>query len=331
MFIINIVRKSLTHIRHSVKLALLILLAIFIIGMLIIYFFKPTYIVTLNGEFIGYTQNKSKLQSRINDVIRKGEGENVAFVQIDSMPEYKLCLLKKDIQTNDDEIFNKIVGQGTTYYRYYALLEDGEEKYYLSDFEQAEQVINDLKEKESTNSDKLTILEKYNTSKAEFTDVETCVSELYKKKVVVKKVAYNSGIPPTSVNNGAKVNLGISLIRPVSGTITSRFGSRSRDNHKGLDIGASKGTPIYAAASGTVTVSQYGYGGGYGNYIMISHGNGIQTLYGHCSELCVSVGEYVSQGQLIAKVGSTGISTGNHLHFEVRVNGVAQDPQNYVY
>ena len=165
---------------------------------------------------------------------------------------------------------------------------------------------------------------------AEFADVETCVSELYKKKVVVQ-VAQNSGIAPTAVNNGAKVELGISLIRPTTGTITSRFGIRSRDNHKGIDIGADKGTPIYAAASGTVYVSQYGYSGGYGNYIILSHGNGIQTLYGHCSELCVSAGETVSQGQPIARVGSTGISTGNHLHFEVRVNGVAQDPQNYVY
>ena len=86
--------------------------------MMIVYFFKPTYSVSLNGEFIGYTQNKSELQAKINDAIQKGDGANLAFIQIDSMPEYKLCLLKKDVQTNDDEIYNKIVGQGTTYYRY---------------------------------------------------------------------------------------------------------------------------------------------------------------------------------------------------------------------
>ena len=323
----------MTHFKRSIKLALLIVIATIIVVCLIAYFFKPTYTVTLDGEFIGYTQNKSGLQARINDAIQKGDGKNLAFIQINSMPEYELCLLKKNVQTNDDEIYNKIVGQGISYYRYYALLEDGEEKYYLANFEDAEQVVKELKDKESTNSDKITILEKYNTSEAETTDVETCVTSLYKKKVVAKKYAStrSSGIPPTSVNNGAKVDIGISLIRPTSGTITSRFGIRSRDNHKGIDIGASKGTAIYAAASGTVSVSQYGYGGGYGNDIILSHGNGIQTLYGHCSELCVSEGEYVSQGQLIAKVGSTGNSTGNHLHFEVRVNGVAQDPQNYVY
>ena len=76
---------------------------------------------------------------------------------------------------------------------------------------------------------------------------------------------------------------------------------------------------------------QGGYGGGYGNYVIISHGNGVQTLYGHCTTLNVSVGQKVSQGQQIATVGSTGNSTGNHLHLEIRVNGIAQNPQNYLY
>jgi len=117
----------------------------------------------------------------------------------------------------------------------------------------------------------------------------------------------------------------------------SYFGKRNAPTagastfHKGIDIGASYGTPIYAAASGTVSIAQYGYGGGYGNYILLDHGNGVQTLYGHCSSLAVSAGTHVNQGQVIAYVGSTGNSTGNHLHFEVRVNGVAQNPQNYVY
>ena len=146
--------------RRSIKFTLLMVVALVIIICLVAYFFRPTYSVTLDGEFIGYTQNKSELQAKINDAIQKGDGKNLAFIQINSMPEYQLCLLKKDVQTNDDEIYSKIVGQGTSYYRYYALLEDGEEKFYLSNFEDAEQVVNELKEKESTNSDKISILEK---------------------------------------------------------------------------------------------------------------------------------------------------------------------------
>ena len=84
-----------------------------------------------------------------------------------------------------------------------------------------------------------------------------------------------------------------------------------------------------AAAAGTVTLS--GWNGTYGYCIKISHGNGTETLYGHCSKLLVGVGQKVSAGQVIAKVGSTGNSTGNHLHFEVRKNGITYDPQYYTY
>lgn len=338
MFIINILKKSVTHLRRYVRFSIIIIIATAIIGALIAYFFKPTYSVTLNGEFIGYTRNKSSLQSKINEVIQKGDGQNVAFKQISLMPQYQLCLLKKDVETNDDEIYDKVMENSTTYYRYYAILEDGETKYYLSSFEDAEKVVNQLKEKESTNSDKITIEEKYNTEEEKYTDVETCVAGLYKKKVVVVQKATtssgSSGIGVKGMNNSKNVvSLGISLIKPVSNyqLISSRFGWRSRDNHKGMDIAAAAGTAIYAAAAGTVTTASYGWGGGYGNYIIINHGKGVQTLYGHCSSLNVSQGQYVSQGQLIARVGSTGQSTGNHLHFEVRVNGIAQDPQNYVY
>lgn len=294
-----------------------------------IYIYKPTYSVTLDGEFLGYTKDKAGLQYRINNYMQQEAQGNIAFVQIDSMPQYDLCLLKKDIETNDDEIYNKVISQKTTYYKYFALLKDEEEKYYFSSFEEAEEVIQKLKDKNSANVDKLTVIEKYNNELAEFADVETSVSDLYEKKVIVR--ASTGGVGASGMNTGRGVDIGITLVKPAYGTITSRYGLRSRDNHKGLDIGASYASPIYAAASGTVVVAAYGYNGGYGNYVIISHGNGVQTLYGHCSSLCVEPGEYVSQGQLIAKVGSTGISTGNHLHFEVRVNGVTQDPQTYIY
>ena len=156
------------------------------------------------------------------------------------------------------------------------------------------------------------------------------MADLYVKKVVKQTTSY--AVAATGMNTSTKkVSLGISLIRPVSGTVTSRFGSRWGSTHKGIDIGAPKGTPIKAAAGGTVTVAQYGYSGGYGNYVIISHGNGIQTVYGHCNTLNVKVGQKVSQGEVIATVGNTGRSTGNHLHLEIRINGVAQNPQNYLY
>lgn len=108
--------------------------------------------------------------------------------------------------------------------------------------------------------------------------------------------------------------------------ITQYFGWR----HTGLDIGGPVGTAIYASKSGTITRSQCGWNGGYGCYIIIDHGGGMQTLYGHNSRLYAKVGEQVLQGQTIALMGSTGRSTGPHVHFEVRINGRRVNPLKYV-
>ncbi len=120
---------------------------------------------------------------------------------------------------------------------------------------------------------------------------------------------------------------------PCSGVITSRFGYRSlnlsgSNYHQGIDIGNSYGTSIYAADGGTVTYS--GWMGGYGYLIIIDHGNGYETYYGHNSSLVASVGQKVHKGQLIARMGSTGYSTGNHCHFGVKLNGTFVNPLNYL-
>ena len=336
-------KNVLIKIRTWAKFFVLISVATFIIAGIVAFVFKPIYSVTLNGELIGYCSKKSKLQTKIDEYIENGNGDNsnLAFVQVDSMPQYKMCLLKRNIETNDDEIFQKVIGNGTAYYKYYAVLEDSEEKAYVADFATAESIIEELKEKDSDNVDDLAIIEKYETKLADFITKEDAISSLYKEKpVVVKQVTVakassssNSGSFSTSRNmSQSTVSLGVSLIKPITGTISSRFGASSSIRsgaHTGLDIASSSGSPIKAAASGTVTFA--GWKGSYGNLLVITHSNGVQTYYGHCSKLYVSSGQTVSQGQTVAAVGSTGNSTGPHLHFEIRVNGVAYNPQKYVY
>ena len=329
-------KKLLIHTRRSIKLIILISLAVLLILACIASFYKISYSVTINGEMVGYTDNKSKLQTEINDYIENGESENTAFVQVESLPEYKVCLLKRDVQASDEDIFNTIKSAGTTYYRYYSINENDEEKLYVSNFTEAEDIINQLKEKNSKNMDNITISEKYETQMQDFTTVENAVSSLYvqKPQVTVAKTKTTSvgSVNTATTIAGGKVSLGISLTRPVSGIISSRFGVRSSirsSAHTGLDIATSTGTPVLAAASGTVTFS--GRKGSYGNLLVITHSNGVQTYYGHCSKLYVSAGTTVTQGQTVAAVGSTGNSTGPHLHFEIRVNGVAYNPQNYLY
>lgn len=110
--------------------------------------------------------------------------------------------------------------------------------------------------------------------------------------------------------------------------ITSRFGYRWGRLHAGTDVGVMTGTTVRASRAGQVTVA--GWLGGYGNCVMIDHGDGVTTVYGHLSEITVTVGEYVDQGERVALSGNTGRSTGPHLHFEIRINGTPVDPEPYL-
>lgn len=332
--IISAFKKIYVYIRGAIRLISLTFVAIVIIVSAIVILYKPIYKVTIDGEKIGYCEDKESLQNKINDYMENGEEgqQNVAFVQIDDMPEYQLCLQKKGIETNDEEIFDKIKETGVTYYRYYTIADDGKEKISVATFEEAENAISELKKKESRNSKDLTIIEKYEIELPEISTQAEVVAKLYEKKAVVQTTTTYKNTPSsgfsTSRSTTTAKNLGISFIKPVSGVLTSRFGARWGRTHTGVDIGASTGTTIKAANSGTVIFS--GWKGTLGKLVVISHGNGIQTYYGHCSSLLVSAGETVSSGQAIAKVGSTGRSTGPHLHFEIRVNGSAINPQSYI-
>jgi murein DD-endopeptidase MepM/ murein hydrolase activator NlpD len=121
------------------------------------------------------------------------------------------------------------------------------------------------------------------------------------------------------------------FIWPVEGTVTSAFGYRWGRMHEGIDISVPEGTPIRAAADGTVILEQSEYeSGGYGNYTCVDHGGGLSTCYAHQSSFAASVGASVSQGDVIGYSGNTGHSTGPHLHFEVRINGTPTDPLGYL-
>ena len=123
-----IVDKAKLYFRLWGKLIVLVIIPIILIISIMCFVYKPTYSVSYNGKFIGYCESKDILQTKINDYIENGDKQNVAFVQIDQKPEYKLCLIKRDVNTNEDEIYNQVITSGTTYYKMYALVENGEEK-----------------------------------------------------------------------------------------------------------------------------------------------------------------------------------------------------------
>lgn len=163
-------------------------------------------------------------------------------------------------------------------------------------------------------------------SASEEAQLEALIREREAQLAAARKAAGITG--PGNTAPGA-------LAWPITGTITSPFGWRhnpfggSNEFHQGLDIAAAYGTTVTAAAAGTVI--QAGWYGGYGNYILIDHGGGMSTGYGHLSRIFVSNGQEVQRGQAIGAEGSTGASTGPHLHFEVRISGKPVDPIGYLH
>ena len=298
---------------------------------IILFKFNLVCEVTIDGESVGYIANKDEFEEKLNGIINEEE-EAKLFTTIKNMPEYKLTLVDKSEQTNEEAILAKLEDESETTYKLYAVTLNGEEKAVLASLEEAEKIVDEMTETYEADIEldigitDIITTDKENESsvKVAKADVTEAIEDAVEQKE--KEEAEQREIESHTVQ-------GVYLeVTPVSGIITSRFGNRESirtSGHTGLDIAAPAGTPIKAAADGTVTFS--GYSGGYGYVVKMDNGNGVETYYGHCSALYVSAGETVEAGDVIAAVGSTGNSTGNHLHFEVRVNGSVVNPQNYLY
>jgi len=244
---------------------------------------------------------------------------------METMPNYELTLLADEESTNEEVVFNKVQELAVVTYKLYAIAVDGQNATYVNSRDEAEQTVAKIKEDYKKELDEIDIIvtEEYVT---DLNSIQSRIAVASAETMVTEKVEEIQEIKASTFD-------GVYFaVRPVTGVITSRFGATEsiRDHaHRGIDIGAPNGTDIKAAAKGTISYS--GWMGGYGYLVRIDHENGIQTYYGHCSKLYVEVGEEVEAGDVIAAVGSTGFSTGNHLHFEIRKNGYQINPQRYVY
>lgn len=313
--------------KEIIKLLKIITLALFTILLIIFIKFKPIYQVTLGGEVIGYVKSKTVMEDLINKKVLTLDNICAVTTSLEEEPTYKLILASQKT-TNEEEIISVLSEEKTTLYRVYAILVNEEEETYVNTFEEAESIKEEMQSQYEDLTDvNISILEKYTTNIDELGTVELATAkasidtELRIIQDEQEKIA-------SATFNGVYFST-----KPITGTITSRYGvveSDIRDHaHSGLDIAAPKGTPIKAAADGVVSYS--GTLGGYGNLIIIDHENGVQSYYGHCSKLYSNVGDTVTAGDVIAAVGSTGNSTGNHLHFEIRLNGSTVNPQKYIY
>ena len=284
----------------------------FIIAIVLIKY-KPIYEVTVSGEQIGYTENKQALSEQIESDIINYSGENIQSVELKSDPEYELKLVEREQDTNESEIIIALQNELEITYKYYEVAQGEETVETVSTIENAEQIVNDIKEL-TDNEIELEIKEQTTENIEEVTTNTVEDAEAN----IIETLDIDTTEAITQIE-GIKI-----ACLPVTGTISSRYAESSSirsSTHTGLDIAAPTGTEIKVVADGTVTFAEY----------KGSYGNLVETWYAHTSKINVSVGQEVKAGDIIALVGSTGNSTGSHLHFEVRINGQHVNPQKYLY
>ena len=300
--------------------------------------YKPAVKTYINGEFIGYFSDEQQFDEVYNDLVAEKQNidENVK-VYLESEPTFEQSYIR-DSLLEEQNVYTNLRAEIKTEYTIYELIVDGEQQMTFTAEDQAENYINQLKSEVSDINatievEKVSELEGI-TSTERADDILAGIVDRNKPVEIPEEeetqpTTTNTTQYAASVYNGdvAPVADGTKVWPTVYNRINCDY--LGYYGHNGVDIGGASGTPIYAYMGGTVTFSGWDTTG-YGNCVKISHGNGIVTIYAHCSALYVSAGQQVSAGQTIAGIGMTGWATGNHLHFEVRVNGVPVNPWIYL-
>ena len=318
-----------------------------IILTLVIAKYKPAYQVTMAGENMGYIENKEDIELKIENYLDDMTG-NVAFKELTQRPEYEFKLINRDKQTQEEDVMVAVMDSTIVTYKTYAVTVDGSIQILVSSEEEAKNIAQnfktDINEEIVMN---VGIIEQYTTdlvlhSQEDVTNIVNSIKfakvteyneiQEAKRKAEEEELARRMPIATKTVASAGRI-AGVVLTKPVPrGSISSRYGSRSSirsSAHTGLDIATSAGTPVTPIATGTVKFADYK--GSYGNLVIIDHGNGIESYYAHCSQIYCSVGQVVTTDTVISAVGSTGNSTGPHLHLEIRQNGNPLNPENYLY
>ena len=306
--------------------------------------FKFVYMVEMGGVELGLVNDKDKFEKDVKDTLENLE-EPVVSAKLQENPKYSLRLVDKDdIDVDDNYVFAKVEEKIEKTYRYYNIKEDDkllakvstkeEKDNLLKELEEAKQV-KDLKVEEEQTKEYY-IISYEEAKQLASTNVDNIENEkknkLEKEKIekrntnIVKNIRRGGTVSASSSSNASAMLGSLSFRRPLNSSRVSA-GYLGYPGHRGIDFPSPQGTPVMAAESGTVTTVMYS-NKSYGNRVIIDHG--ISTLYGHNSTIGVSLGQKVSKGQTIAGVGSTGNSTGNHVHFEIRINGKPINPTSYV-
>lgn len=286
--------------------------------------FRPYYKLFINEEFIGYYKTYEEYEQLYNSIEKETKIDGVQEVKyLTTKPIYQMELVKeKYVKTFNNQ--NLIEQQMKKDYTVYKITVNEKDQLFFKTEKEANEVVKELKEeiKQSTKIEvKKIIIE-------DLSKISTKEQIKNKKEKIIK----DNKITITVTSRGSTTRVSSSnagyLWPTTSKTITSYFGARWGRNHNGIDIGVPLNSSVYAMRAGTVILAEWN--GGYGYQVKIQHSNGVITTYAHNNKLLVKKGETVKKGQVIAKSGSTGNSTGPHLHVEFIVNGDFKNPLNYL-
>lgn len=288
--------------------------------------FEICYKVNIDNQFIGYYKSYEDYENTYNQIEKEFKDGDLQIIKYNDIePTLEKILVKEKIlkQIDNYTLIENILKQK---YIIYLIEINNEEKIYVSTEEKANQIVEEIK-KEIGDNLKISIEKIETIDKNLLMDEDSLKKE--KSDIIRKNILLSSR--NTSVRTTEKQKY---IWPTTSHTITSNYGyrvnpiSKIYSLHTGLDIGVASNSPIFSVAEGTVTFASWN--GGYGYQVKIQHKNGIITTYSHNNKLEVKKGDEVVQGQIIARSGSTGNSTGPHLHIEFIVNGNFKNPLDYL-
>lgn len=295
------------------------------------------YEIYVNGKVVACIKDMNTAELITNEIyselVNRFDG-----LKIEEDTIYKGVIASNSAQSSKEDIKANIIKALNAKVKAVEMNIDGNRVGILANIEEGERVMSELKAHYSSKAAKSQEKFKGISSVVKYNSVESYVREVEDVDKTVERIIANTdqGLTPrvklvyekepSVASNSSKV---VSMMVPSRGRISSLYGERWGRMHEGIDIAAETGSPIYAAMDGKVIYA--GWINGYGKVVKIQHKRNLQTVYGHCSVLRVTEGKFVKKGEQIADVGSTGNSTGPHVHFEVLVNGKPVNPYPYIY
>lgn len=298
--------------------------------------YKPTVKAYIDGKFIGYFSSEQQFDEVYNDLVTEKQNiDSNVKVYLESEPTFETSYTRDSLIAKQN-VYTNLRSEIKTEYTVYQVAVDGENKMKFDTQDDANKYAENLKSEVSKL--KVEVKEEKVAEKGEITTIEradSILKDIVDRNKPVETPKTTVSKPTTNRKNiTTAATIGATSVQATGGGVWPTVNRRVNchymgySGHTGIDIGGAVGTAIYAYQSGTVTFA--GWGNGYGLYVKIAHGNGTTTYYAHCSELFVTAGQQVSEGQMIAKIGMTGYTTGPHLHFEIRFNGVPVNPYPYI-